>query len=310
MRKENLVGKRFGRLLVVEEQPSQNKKQKRPSWKCLCNCGEITIVDRGCKLKNGNTKSCGCLKSEKSSQHLTNVGFSRRKYEPIVAAARTAYLAKYNDGTLTFDEFYKLSQLNCFYCGRKPSNKWSNRTNYDEVRKMFIYNGLDRVNNDLPHNSDNCVPSCKECNFSKRNMGTEQFYAMVVNINSKNHSEIPNYEKLYLANNHDLPQFKRIKGTLKQAYKDIDIDFALFSFILTQPCFYCGISNSNQTKCKNGDIILRNGIDRLDQTKPHTLDNIVSCCKFCNWSKANRSMAEFISWAKRVYFTCPAIQKN
>ena len=55
-----LDGKKYGNLTVVKRHEINNKYNK-PRWLCKCDCGNTTIVD-GDKLKNGNTKSCGCLK--------------------------------------------------------------------------------------------------------------------------------------------------------------------------------------------------------------------------------------------------------
>jgi len=310
MRKINLVGQKFERLTVIEEVPSLNKKNKRPSWKCLCSCGNIEpiIVWRSTNLTSGNSKSCGCIKSETSAENLRKTALDGRKYEPIVAAAKNIFLAKYNDGTLQFDDFYAMTQLNCYYCGVPPSTKRKNITNYDVNRATFIYNGIDRIDSNLPHNLENCITCCKECNFSKRNMSLNDFYIMIINIHNNSNNVIPNYEQLYSNNNIDLSQFKRIKGLLNKHYPDLDFDQNLFYFILKQPCLYCGAIDLNNTKCKNGDIINHNGLDRIDQTKKHTLDNVVACCKYCNWSKAKRSRYEFISWAKRVYEFCPGVK--
>lgn len=58
----DLTGQRFGRLTVLER--SINKgKQKRTTWKCQCDCGNIITVF-GYNLKNNHTKSCGCLSVE------------------------------------------------------------------------------------------------------------------------------------------------------------------------------------------------------------------------------------------------------
>lgn len=65
---EDLTGQRFGRLIAIEQ--SENIKEST-AWKCLCDCGNYVNV-RSCCLKNGETKSCGCLKSELSSERFSN----------------------------------------------------------------------------------------------------------------------------------------------------------------------------------------------------------------------------------------------
>ena len=56
-----LTGKRFGRLTVVCKE--YKNKNHRWFWKCLCDCGNYSVVD-GEKLRRGTTKSCGCLRNE------------------------------------------------------------------------------------------------------------------------------------------------------------------------------------------------------------------------------------------------------
>ena len=57
--RDDLTNQVFGRLTVLE--------QTEGGWKCLCSCGNITTV-RGYNLKNGNTKSCGCLQKDRTSE--------------------------------------------------------------------------------------------------------------------------------------------------------------------------------------------------------------------------------------------------
>lgn len=61
----NLVGKRFGNLLVIEDVGSKKGKHY---WKCQCDCGNIKEVP-GAYLRHGITKSCGCLKSKGLKQY-------------------------------------------------------------------------------------------------------------------------------------------------------------------------------------------------------------------------------------------------
>lgn len=71
----NLVGKRFERLLVIERVDNYVSPSGRtsPKWKCRCDCGN-TIETLTRRLINGETKSCGCLKSETTSlRSLSNL---------------------------------------------------------------------------------------------------------------------------------------------------------------------------------------------------------------------------------------------
>ena len=56
----DITGMKFGRLTVESYSHSANKKTH---WNCICECGNHTIVN-GVSLKNGHTKSCGCIVHE------------------------------------------------------------------------------------------------------------------------------------------------------------------------------------------------------------------------------------------------------
>lgn len=66
MRKIDLTGKRFGRLLVIEQ--SKNSKDNQIMWLCKCDCGKETIV-RGQCLTRKTTKSCGCYRKKLHAIH-------------------------------------------------------------------------------------------------------------------------------------------------------------------------------------------------------------------------------------------------
>lgn len=59
----DLTGQRFGRLFVESRAP--NNKRSEAQFNCLCDCGARKVV-RSTNLRSGETKSCGCLKSEQS----------------------------------------------------------------------------------------------------------------------------------------------------------------------------------------------------------------------------------------------------
>lgn len=80
---------------------------------------------------------------------------------------------------LSKDEFYILTQNNCYYCGASPKNKQRN----------FIYNGIDRMDSAIGYELSNCVPCCKHCNVCKSTMSVNEFYdwvSRVINYQERN----------------------------------------------------------------------------------------------------------------------------
>ena len=65
--KLSLVGQRFGKLTVISE--SGSNKHGMSMWVCKCDCGNTTKPISGNSLKQGNTKSCGCLWTEAMTKH-------------------------------------------------------------------------------------------------------------------------------------------------------------------------------------------------------------------------------------------------
>jgi hypothetical protein len=62
----DLRGQRFGRLTVTD-MPEPTAAGKHPRWPCRCDCGKETEVI-GSRLRNGITRSCGCLSRELASE--------------------------------------------------------------------------------------------------------------------------------------------------------------------------------------------------------------------------------------------------
>jgi hypothetical protein len=70
----DLTGMRYGRLKVIKQQGSVNR---HAAWLCECECGN-RVVKFARHLKRGSTKSCGCLKSEKSMLNGRKLSFTER----------------------------------------------------------------------------------------------------------------------------------------------------------------------------------------------------------------------------------------
>lgn len=64
----DLTGQRFGKLLVIERYP-ENNKFNRVQWKCKCDCGNEVIKTTNA-LKDFGTESCGCILKEITSKRM------------------------------------------------------------------------------------------------------------------------------------------------------------------------------------------------------------------------------------------------
>lgn len=160
---EDLVGCKFGRLTVIEY-VGQNK-HRRSCWRCVCDCGNETVVDK-CGLITGNTTSCGCYNKEVLSlpdglalrNRLIHIYQSNAKRKGI------SFL-------VSPEEFYELTQCNCFYCGQPPSQIFRSKG----VEGEIVYNGVDRIDSRIGYISGNIVPCCKTCNYAKSTMQVSEF---------------------------------------------------------------------------------------------------------------------------------------
>lgn len=66
-KKIDMIGKRFGRLTVI--QFAESDKDGQAKWQCVCDCGKETVV-RGYHLRSGRVQSCGCLLRETVSRRM------------------------------------------------------------------------------------------------------------------------------------------------------------------------------------------------------------------------------------------------
>ena len=73
-----MEGKRFGRLLVLEQAKRSPKSYNRQAvWLCKCDCGSL-VEKAGCHLRLGLIISCGCRKKEYT--HMTKHGMYKTRF--------------------------------------------------------------------------------------------------------------------------------------------------------------------------------------------------------------------------------------
>lgn len=141
---QDLSGQTYGELTVLNEYSKAH--DGKTIWTCRCSCGNIThVIARD--LKNGNTKSCGCMKT-KTSNGTYNYKNAKRLYTIYYGIKARCYKEsspKYKD-----------------YGGRGITmcDEWMN--NFDSFCKWAFANGysdklsIDRIDNNGNYEPSNC----------------------------------------------------------------------------------------------------------------------------------------------------------
>jgi len=173
-----LEGKTFGNLIVLSEYiRCHSGNRVRTKWLCKCNrCNNLKYI-RSDSLMSGKTTDCGCIGKESTSKRF------RKRYGE---SARNKLYASYASGarnrnyefSLSKEEFFKLTQMNCYYCNSSPINI-SKNTCYNGD---YIYNGVDRIDNTKGYVYNNCVSCCKKCNRAKDTMTVLEFHEWITKV--------------------------------------------------------------------------------------------------------------------------------
>lgn len=165
----NLIGERFGRLMVI----SKNRKTKwgNVTWKCACDCGKTVIIPGG-HLKSGHTKSCGCLAYDMHVEQLETHGYTTGG-KPRTFTIWTGMKARcLNPKSVSYKNYGARGISICHeWLSFKAFHEWAIANGYSDGLQ------LDRIDND----GDYCPSNCRWVTRAENARNTRTTHLITLN---------------------------------------------------------------------------------------------------------------------------------
>lgn len=228
--------------------------------------------------KNTLVKSCSQCREQNHTQDmkrdkihrnevvLKNISSSYKNYIKVSRVRNIHF-------ELSESQYIEIVKNPCYYCG---------------IIQDKGFNGIDRLYNNVGYVLNNCVSSCKVCNYMKYT-DDEPIYLQRI-------EHILTYQKIIdgrycndIFNDHN---------SIYKSYEKRSIDKGCYlskehyDNITSSACYLCGKENS-QTH--------HNGIDRFDNNIGYEITNCRSCCSDCNYLKHKNTFDFIMERMKRIY---------
>jgi len=140
-RRIDLVGRRFGKLIVLALLPGIRKRGHRPRWECRFDCGKTTSAQGG-HLRYGHTTSCGCVRAKNSTTH----GMKDARTYKIWKGMRQRCL---NPNNRSFQHYGGRGITIC--------QRWDSFENFlEDMGHCPVGLTIERKNNNLGYSPSNC----------------------------------------------------------------------------------------------------------------------------------------------------------
>ena len=153
---KNIKGERYGRLEVIEHIGTRRGKAL---WKCKCDCGNYADVT-GDSLRQGKTKSCGCLGDDNRRKINTRNRYGATKHNQCKEGKKSRiyriydamHQRCYNEKNGAYKHYGGRGIVIC--------DEWKN--NFESFFQWSLKNGysddlsIDRIDNDGNYEPSNC----------------------------------------------------------------------------------------------------------------------------------------------------------
>ena len=153
-------------------------------WKFQCSCGNIcekpaNQVTRWVRNGRKTAFSCGCIDNSLSKDKMKSATADKfNQYKHSAACRGLAF-------NLSYEQFRNIVQKRCLYCGHQDSYERLSKDRTTVVWSVKIV-GIDRTNNTIGYEEENCVPCCSRCNYAKKTFTQDEFINWIARVTEHN----------------------------------------------------------------------------------------------------------------------------
>ena len=298
------TGRRYGRLTVVRQGPSSTDGVM---WHARCDCGQDKLVLVKL-LRNGHTRSCGCLHRELLSDRRTKPISEGTRFGRLVVLLRgpnspskhSRYYVRCDCGKET------LVTRDCLRSGHTQSCGCLHRERVVSSLTKPTPEGVRFGKLTVLQRGPSSGRRPRTMWLVRCDCGTEKLVSRENLIGGNTKSCGCSLRKATAAQTIVRCSYK---GGAKQRGLSYSLSEEEFLTLTSSPCHYCGrlpfrIQKANGRR-RGGDspggAYTYNGIDRMDNSVGYEFSNCVPCCTECNRAKMDRTYEEFIEWINRMH---------
>lgn len=249
-------------------------------WECKCECGNI-FVTSGNNLRDGTTKSCGCLQKE-VARDMVFKDITGEKFGKLTVLYRV-------DDFINEDGKH-LAVWHCVCeCGNeKDILGTSLRHGATRSCGCIQKEKASQLDATLREYDENGNITGRICQCCKRMLPVNEYYRN--SYTADGYSGVCKYCQAH--------SLQGRYNMYRKGAKTRNLDFSLtrdeFDLVTSKVCYYCGEYSGSYFDKKYS------GIDRINSSIGYNMSNIVPCCEMCNRMKLDYDLDIWIAKMKKI----------
>ena len=164
---------------MLDERYISPQGKKHIQWELECTrCGKRGKISTTCNINSGRVDSCRCVSctpeivSKRASGNIKHGSGAIEVYGDYRRSAKKRGI----EFNLTLTDATKMFKSDCYYCGDPPTMTKTRKTG------DFLYNGIDRIDDQKIYTTNNTVACCKTCNRIKHIRPEKEFIQHIKKI--------------------------------------------------------------------------------------------------------------------------------